>query len=660
VTLLVGFLAQGMVASLLLVGAARSSAAAQVVTGQCFCDAGGTIAVSQLIRAVNVALGKADCPSDVPIPTATASPTMTPTRTPTPSPTATFTPAPLEEMQDTVVDNRTRLEWAKTVGLDETANLYTWSVSSANPLADGTVFSDYLRKLNESTYAGHRDWRLPTSAGSESLPTGEAAEIEELVSCSRTPCLSTAFAPVSFDAFWSASTLSQETSSAWIAVVESGTVVAEGKTNQHGARAVRDHARNCDGEPDGTSCDAGRDGAVRTCVAGVCETCAARVEAEPRFVDNQDGTVTDRGTCLVWERKTGAFAEAVECAQAGDCPDHHDVNNRYTWSESGEDFDGGAATLFLARLNDPQRCFADHCDWRLPELEEPDGRGGLRSIVDCGHPGCVDPIFGPAVTAPFAPHWAGEAVPGTADRAYTIDFSDGDASTPDKTSTAHVRAVRGTPPGSCAGRPDGVTCDAGIDGVVLTCDTGVCTACVPNAVAEPRYVDNGDGSVTDLATCLVWEMKIGTVGTTVLCTSPERCPDPHHVNNAYAWSSSGTGFDGAVKTLFLDRLNDVANGGHSCFADHCDWRLPSQDGLNPPKTGPAELEGLLLMPYPCGLGIELCLDPIFEPAAGSVYWSSTTAAGQPRVAFGINSLTGAVVGPTKTQRAYARAVRGGT
>ena len=41
---------------------------------------------------------------------------------------------------------------------------------------------------------------------------------------------------------------------------------------------------------------------------------------------------------------------------------------------------------------------------------------------------------------------------------------------------------------------------------------GVPAACVPDPTASPRFVDNGDGTVTDYQTCLMWEKKTGTVG----------------------------------------------------------------------------------------------------------------------------------------------------
>ena len=53
------------------------------------------------------------------------------------------------------------------------------------------------------------------------------------------------------------------------------------------------------------------------------------------------------------------------------------------------------------------------------------------------------------------------------------------------------------------GEVDGRTCDAGMDEVVLTCLNETCSMYMPVESPDPRYVDNGDGTVTDRQTCLV-------------------------------------------------------------------------------------------------------------------------------------------------------------
>ncbi|HIF41993.1 MAG TPA: DUF1566 domain-containing protein [Planctomycetes bacterium] len=122
-------------------------------------------------------------------------------------------------------------------------------------------------------------------------------------------------------------------------------------------------------------------------------------------------TVADHDTGLLWERKTGTFDPSFPvsgwCETVG-CPNANDVNNRYYWSLTGTDPDGGVFTDFLAKLNDNSQpvtwtssdvtsvgtqtsgCFAGHCDWRLPNSVE------LQTIMEpsmCSQ--CIDPLFGP-------------------------------------------------------------------------------------------------------------------------------------------------------------------------------------------------------------------------------------------------------------------------
>src|SRR5882757_2638486 len=124
----------------------------------------------------------------------------------------------------------------------------------------------------------------------------------------------------------------------------------------------------------------------------------ALAQAEDRFIDNGDGTISDTQTGLMWEKKT---------ANPG-LPDRsnvHDVKNRYVWSDLGAAPNGSAFTKFLYGFNggtspdgtSTSGCFAGHCDWRLPLIEE------LAGIVDktqgrCGggrSGACIDPILGP-------------------------------------------------------------------------------------------------------------------------------------------------------------------------------------------------------------------------------------------------------------------------
>ena len=353
----------------------------------------------------------------------------------------------------TVVDLETGLEWAKSDdagGLTDKDESYTWSATGVD--SDGTVFTDYIDGLNDATYAGHRDWRLPTSAGSDSLPSGLEPELESILDCSFSPCINPLFGPPTSEAYWSSAEFGD--SSAWIGVVDTGAVVADGKTNRYGARAVRNTGNECFGRVDGRTCDAGVDGVVRTCEFGDYGTCVPMEFSFPRFVDNFDGTVTDRQTCLVWEKKTGTVGPLVSCSDLATCPDPHHVNNVYTWSSTGTAFDGEALALFLDVLNDVagggRSCFADHCDWRLPSQEGRNppmtGPTELEDILampfPCETSPCIDSIFGPTVSSSY---WSSSPNAISPFSAWAVSFSSGNVGDGNKTDGGYVRAVRGDP-----------------------------------------------------------------------------------------------------------------------------------------------------------------------------------------------------------------------
>ena len=153
----------------------------------------------------------------------------------------------------------------------------------------------------------------------------------------------------------------------------------------------------CPGTPaDGTTCDAGTDSPqTMIFIGGTCVPCAAATSAAPRFVDNCNGTITDRQTCLVWEKKDDAGGL-------------HDKDNTYQWcldadnngqcDSPGFPPDGGAFSVFIAGLNSAG--FAGHHDWRLPNEDGRNGSGPneLESILalpfQCSvGPPCVDTAF---------------------------------------------------------------------------------------------------------------------------------------------------------------------------------------------------------------------------------------------------------------------------
>jgi hypothetical protein len=227
-------------------------------------------------------------------------------------------------------------------------------------------------------------------------------------------------------------------------------------------------------KPDGTSCDASLDGSpLRTCTGGTCgpcvppgrcsttsgaacafdqdcpsqETCVHPrpghcsvtpssacafdqdcppdegmcVPANPRFVDNGDGTITDRQTCLVWEKKDNAHGlheyRELTYPWSGQCSTDSSVRCQRTIAASmacGTALGcavcptGTCKTLsdrptiweWLLQLN--QSHFALHSDWRIPSSAGPSGyqstppnaRPELESLRDFGiDEPIIDPIF---------------------------------------------------------------------------------------------------------------------------------------------------------------------------------------------------------------------------------------------------------------------------
>jgi hypothetical protein len=82
-----------------------------------------------------------------------------------------------------------------------------------------------------------------------------------------------------------------------------------------------------------------------------------------------------------------------------------------------------------------------------------------------------------------------------------------------------------------------------------------------------RFVDDGDGTVVDKERQLQWETMDEPDGVAQLS-------DPHDADNGHSWGPVLAPYpaDGTAYTDFLAKLN---GGGGSCFAGHCDWRLPT-------------------------------------------------------------------------------------
>lgn len=131
---------------------------------------------------------------------------------------------------------------------------------------------------------------------------------------------------------------------------------------------------------------------------------------QERFVDNQDGTVTDTCTGLTWQQSTA------------------DVNG------DGRRSDTDVASWCAALSYCDKLAFAGHDDWRLPNVRE------LESLVDYGRNApSIDPVF----TAFPSQYWSSTSRSEQTGNAWYILFRFGDANGDAKGVEKFVRAVRG-------------------------------------------------------------------------------------------------------------------------------------------------------------------------------------------------------------------------
>jgi hypothetical protein len=219
----------------------------------------------------------------------------------------------------------------------------------------------------------------------------------------------------------------------------------------------------------------------------------------------------------------------------------------------------------------------------------------------------------------------------------------------------------------------------------------------------PRFVDNGDGTITDMHTGMMWEKKITLDGTPSLA-------DVHDADNRYSWSwlcSVSTRYcqptangealcnanaqgETACKQCMREEGTCSAppactNDGRVCsgndtawtwvaalnvsrFAGYADWRLPNASELQELvdyEQGTPPMINVAFHGGGCG---NTCIDlgdPACSCAQSDGYWSASAYVPEPSsgwtVAFGTGSVIS--VGSSVSMNArhgaeYVRAVRG--
>jgi hypothetical protein len=138
------------------------------------------------------------------------------------------------------------------------------------------------------------------------------------------------------------------------------------------------------------------------------------------------------------------------------------------------------------------------------------------------------------------------------------------------------------------------------------------------------YQDNGDGTITDLNTGLMWEKKAVAGGGTCLVAL-------HDVDANCSWFDATGAWISAVN----------AEG----YAGHSDWRVPNVKEL------------MSIVDY--GLSGPAIDYPMFDPTGTDNYWSSTSSAPNLSRAWAVNFFDGNVFANVKINTSRVRAVRGG-
>lgn len=165
-----------------------------------------------------------------------------------------------------------------------------------------------------------------------------------------------------------------------------------------------------------------------------------------------------------------------------------------------------------------------------------------------------------------------------------------------------------------------------------------------------RFVDNGDGTICDSQTGLMWEKKFGIVGPPVNC-GLLLCETEFYVNNIYSWTATLVSANGPLFRDFLADSNQLVTiSGDGTTLDpsrtaYTDWRIPNV----------AELRTILLAPCPGG-GTP-CIDPIFGPTQATLYWTATSELAAEYNAWFVSFDTGIVAVADKHDAYPVRAVR---
>jgi len=303
----------------------------------------------------------------------------------------------------------------------------------------------------------------------------------------------------------------------------------------------------------------------------------------PRFYELGDGTVQDALTGLIWAQDAGTIG-GNGCS-AGE----------RTWQE---------ALDYIACLNSGSG-YLGYSDWVLPNVNE------LKSLLSLETLNPSLPESHPFTAVHSGFYWSSTTSASSDVTAWIVDFTDGYlASDALKIMLYYVwplRAPAGTGAIHLAKTGQTTSYADGDDGSL---QRGV------NA-PPPRYLENGDGIVTDTLTNLVWGKDANTAG-------PVECAV----------------LEPGLDKRWMEALDFIACLNNNRYLGYGDWRLPNYNEL----TSLTDYSRA----YPA-----LNIDHPFSILAASSFWTSTTYADDISLAWYDTIDTGEVLPGDTVSAVYA-------
>ncbi|MBI5374983.1 MAG: DUF1566 domain-containing protein [Candidatus Schekmanbacteria bacterium] len=320
----------------------------------------------------------------------------------------------IADKNETITDKLTGLMWVQKGN--------TPNVTLCNGGAQTWQSSlEYVQCLNNNTYLGYSDWRMPNIREIESLKNLGKPKISKWLN-------KNGFFKVKSEWYWSSTSYPDNKSSALIFDMQTGEIDSGDKNNDiHYILPVRsvDKSKKFS-EPiiqlpqtgqikcyDSSGLEipcnkTGQDGNTKT----------GADLPKHRFVDNGNGSINDKSTGLSWAKELNSSLEESCSGEA------------QTWSN---------ALGYIECLNNAR--YLGHKDWRLPNRNE------LLSLIDYSNNNPALPKDNPFVNIESDYLWSSSTDSSKKSNAWLVRMSDGDVASSDKDNNFHVLPVRAGKPG---------------------------------------------------------------------------------------------------------------------------------------------------------------------------------------------------------------------